>query len=205
MNRNGNPKAKSFGANRGGTRKSSQQSRMERLDPNLILRPAYKGQYLTTMKVLGDPISIATTVTSGVIQDSRAISVGTINNFTTRFACFEEYRIIKAQYQLNFFSSVNPGQGNFWLDENSSAAPTATEAQQRSGVQMVPCSSVERIHKMNYTPHSPSEQIWNPIATAQSLAFFKFYTDNANFGSSIVATGYMTERIVFTIQFRGVV
>jgi len=156
----------------------------------------------------GDPVVASTTVTTGAMTVTASLAVisTTINNFATRFANFEEYRIIKAKAIIRCFSSVNPGIGNLWLDDSGNiSAPTATEAQQRQGVKHFMFSDVDKEHTLTYVPQSPQEQIWNPIATAQQIAQFKLYTDNANFGASIVATQYCSIQVMFTVQFRGVV
>jgi hypothetical protein len=159
------------------------------------------------MVLPGDPSVLSTTVTTGVIASIQGINSSSINNFATRFVAFEEYRIVKAHLKVRCFSSTNPGVGNFWIDDTGSiAAPTAIEAQQRQGVERFSFSDVNpNVFQLTYTPRSPTEQIWNPIATPQSIATWKIYTDNANFGSSIVVTPYILVQGYFTVQFRGVV
>lgn len=102
------------------------------------------------------------------------------------------------------FSSTLPGQINAWVDETLTSAPTTTQANEYQGVTTFPAGANERTHVVKWVPHSPTELAYVPIATASQNATFKIYTDNGSFGSSVVATQYLTYQLMLTIQFRGI-
>lgn len=187
--------------------KKNTQKKIKQQDPNLLLRPAYKGQYCTTMKLPASPQVLSTTVTTGVIASTQTIDpTSVLNGWNARFAAtFKEYRVVKAVLKMKTFSSVLPGQINSWVDETSVTAPTATQAVEYQGITTYPAGNNERTHTVKWVPHSTTELAYLPMGTASNNAAFKVYTDNALFGSSIVATQYMTAQQFITIQFRGII
>jgi hypothetical protein len=159
------------------------------------------------MKLPSTTVVATTTITTGAIAVAFAVDPTTfVNNWGTRFATtFKEYRVIKAVLTMKTFSSTLPGQINAWVDETLTAAPTAAQAQEYQGITTFPAGANEMNHVVKWSPHSPTELAYVPISTASNNATFKIYTDNANFGSSIVATQYMTYQQLITIQFRGII
>jgi hypothetical protein len=175
-------------------------------DPLLNLRPAFPGQYVTTIKLPSITQVATTTVTTGVLAINTSVDpTSVLNNFGGRFgSTFKEYRVIKAVLKMKTFSSTLPGQINAWVDETLSSAPTTTQANEYQGVTTFPAGANEMTHIVKWVPHSPTELAYVPIASASTNATFKIYTDNASFGSSIVATQYLSYQQVITIQFRGI-
>lgn len=182
------------------------QPKSSKQDPNLLIRPAFPGQFVCSIKLPGTTSQLSTTVTTGVI--ATAITCDPITNITgwgTRFqSTFKEYRVVKALLKMKTFSSVLPGQINSWIDETLTSAPTANQALQYQGVTTYPAGNNERTHIVKWSPHSLSELSYLPIGTASNNATFKIYTDNAVFGASAVATPYMTAQVIYSIQFRGI-
>lgn len=203
MNRNGNPKAKSFRANRGGTRKSSQRKGMESA---LILYKEYPGQPTMSMVLEGNYGVLSTTVTSGAIALSLAIAQnGILNNFAARFLAFDQFRVVKAVAKVRLFSTQNPGVLSMFFSEDNSATPTAIIIGQAT-CKRFPASDVDRVHTLSYVPHDPAQQTWTTVAAGNpTIGYFKLYTDNAAYGSSIVATQYLSLTFDLTVQFRGLI
>jgi len=100
------------------------------------------------------------------------------------------------------FSSTNPGVLQFWIDEKSTNSPTLAEAQERATL-IQNASAVDRNPVLKWTCADPSDLMYVPTATAFVTATFKVFTNNANFGSSIVATDYLEVEPEFQFQFRG--
>ncbi len=176
-----------------------------RIDNGLIMRPAYTGQPCFATKIMSDPIKLTTTVTTGQIANTTTITNALITNFATRFAgMWDEYRIIKCRAIVVCFSSTNPGQMNHWFDEPSTAgaAPAIADARKNRCLRFN-ASDTGKPHQMTLTPHDPTLQQWNDTAVGLTIGVYKMYTDNANYGSSIVATDYCTVQFDLTIQFRG--
>jgi hypothetical protein len=173
----------------------------------LQLHPAFPGQYITAMTIPGTTLPLTTTVTTGVIASAYACDpTTTVTSWAARFgSTFKEYRVIKALLKIKQFSSTLPGQMNAWVDETLTTAPTSFQALEYQGVTTFAAGNNERTHIVKWVPHSTTELAYVPIATASTNATYKIYTDNANYGSSIVATAYCTTQVLFTIQFRGLV
>lgn len=175
-------------------------------DPNLNLHPAFPGQYVTTMKLPGLTTVASTTVTTGALAVNQNVNPNLfLNNAAALSAVFKEYRVIKSVLKIKTFSSTLPGQMNAWVDETLTTAPTAAQAQQYQGVTTFPAGANEFTHIVKWVPHSPTELAYVPTGSSSTNATFKIYTDNANFGSSVVATQYISYQQMFTIQFRGVI
>lgn len=192
--------------------KNNQKSRRRtnkpsKRDPNLNLHPAFPGQYVTTMKLPTSTAVLSTTVTTGALASAISVDpTAALANWATRFgAVFKEYRVIKAVLKMKMFSSTLPGQMNAWVDETLTGNPTSAQAQEYQGVTTFPAGANEMTHIVKWVPHSPTELAYVPVATGSTNATFKIYTDNASFGSSIVATQYMTYQQIITIQFRGII
>lgn len=151
----------------------------------------------------GLPVKATTIVTTGVIATVYSINTSQIQAFSTRFgSTFDEFRIVQANLRLSLFSSTNAGLILVFIDENSSAAPTVAEARERSQ-RTISASAVDRNLTLNWIAADPADLLYTPIANSFTPASFKMYTDNANFGSSIVATDYFEITCQFRVQFRG--
>jgi len=171
-------------------------------DPALILRPEYKGQPLYVSKVESAPFVLTNAATSGLGSLTQAITATFIPSFGTRFDLFDEYRVIKATVRVRCFSSVAPGLGVMWFDDDASSPPSSTDAQRNKALRFN-WSDTCNDHVLSWTPHDPSEQLFNPIATAYSPTNFKLFTDNLNYGAPIVATQLCSVSTELTVQFRG--
>lgn len=174
-------------------------------DPALRLIPEYRGQPVIqqVIQATGGPLS--TTVTTGAIANIVTLSAANISNFASRFVTFEQFRIVKVRARVRNFSVQNPGILNMWYDSQQSSTPTATLATNAISKKFN-ASSVEKEHTLVYTPHDPAEQAWSLVSAASGpIGYFKLYTDNSTYGSSIVATPYCLVEFDFTIQFRNFV
>jgi hypothetical protein len=149
------------------------------------------------------PSKLTTTVTSGLINHAYGISSAFVASFATRFgSTFVEYRMVMARIKLRFFSSTNPGVVQVWYDEKVASAPTLAEAQERY-ILSENASAIDRRPQLMWTAADPLDLQYSAIGTAYSPVTFKVYTDNANFGSSIVATDYVEVEGEIRFQFRG--
>lgn len=174
-------------------------------DNALMLRPEFIGQPVTELKIQSTSGVLGTTVTTGLISLNQSLNSTLIANFTTRFAGFAEFRIVKVMSKLRLFSSTNPGIISQWFSEDDSAANTAAKAA-NAAAQRISCSAVERVHTLTYVPHDPAQQTWTLVSSgAPVVGYHKVYTDAANYGSSIVATPYAYVEYDIFVQFRGLI
>ncbi len=175
------------------------------IDTSLLLIPEFPGQPNCTLKVTSDFVKLTTTVTTGAILAVATISSSGITNFTTRFAGFEEYRIVRSVLKINCFSSTNPGRIVAYVDPDDNTAPSLALSQAHRHITFA-ASDVANEKRLVYVPHDPAKQTWQTVATGTSATgYFKIYTSNGALGSSTVATEYMDYHMVHTIQFRGFV
>jgi len=177
------------------------QSKEKNLELQLI--KSYPNQVTWQVKLPATPIKLTTTVTTGIVANSLNVSILGLNNFATRFgATFVEYRIVRAQFVIRFFSSTNPGIIQFWIDEKSASAPTSTEALERF-VMSASAAQIDKACQLKWVCSDPLDLQYTAIGTSYTPATFKSYTNNTQFGSSIVATDYAEIIPHFTLQFRG--
>lgn len=192
-------------SNKNGNRKAGNRQNNKKTEKNLeiSLIRTYPHQVAWQVWLPGSPTKFTTTVTSGLIASGIAITSNSITSFATRFgSTFVEHRIIRAIFRIRFFSSTNPGVIQFWIDEKSTSTPTLAEAQERA-VLIESASGTSRQPVIKWVCADPLDLQYSAIGTPVTLATFKCYTNNANFGSSAVATDYFEVEPVFELQFRG--
>jgi len=183
------------------TRQNAGRSAEKKLEIQLIR--TYPRQVVWDVWLPGLPVKETTTVTTGVIASTYRVYSSTIASFATRFgSTFVEYRIVKAVATLRLFSSTNPGVIQCWFDEQSNATPTSAEAKERY-ISSVSASAIDTRPKWTWTAGDPQDLAYQPIGTVFNPVTFKFYTDNSNFGSSVVATDYFEVEMGLRFQFRG--
>jgi hypothetical protein len=175
-----------------------------RQDTVLFLRPEFPGQPVCVHKVYTFVPPLLTTVTSGaIISNSTLVASTLIPNLATRFAGYSEFRIVKVIAKVRCYSTTNPGILVMWFSEDDSTAPTATKAISSVAKEFSASANLPE-HTLTYVPHDPAQQTWTLVSSgAPVIGYHKLYTDNANFGSSIVATPYCTLAFESTVQFRG--
>jgi hypothetical protein len=142
--------------------------------------------------------------TSSLINSTTSLTAGLITNFASRFAAFDEYRILK------FVITIRPVTANVngvlvaWVEPLSSGTPTATNAQTNVTNYLMLNNSHGKAIRFSYQPADPGFQVFQPISTTSFVyGYLKQYTSTADFGSNLAsATGtHVTAEIV--IQFRG--
>jgi hypothetical protein len=148
---------------------------------------------------------LTTTVTSGVIASTTPIQAGIIASFGSRFALFDEYLLESFTVKLDTCSSNLAGLINVWFETNatSTATPTQNDAKDNKTLTFA-AGSNDRTHKLHYNPRNAVTQVWTPISTTTvTIGNLKVYTDNSNYGSSVVATDYVVMTGVMRVSFRG--
>jgi len=184
------------------SRKIKQQQK-DKTDPNWILRPAFPSQPVGSFKVLSNPAKLTTTVTTGVISAVVTLSSSNIASFATRFAGWEEGRMIKAVLKVDCFSATNPGRILMYQDADDSTTPTLALAQSHKA-KSFSAADVFEPHILVFNNHNVDDLEYNTVSSGiNTMGYFKLYTDNAALGSSIVATDYLGYTVEYTIQFRG--
>jgi hypothetical protein len=191
-------KTKTQNKNKTTTRKVSSEKKLE-----IMLIPTYPKQVCWDVWLSGLPVKETTTVTTGALASTYVVQSGNIQSFATRFgSTFVEYRIVQASLKMRLFSSTNPGVIQVWYDEQSASTPVLAEAQERY-ISSISAGAVDTKPSWLWTCADPLDLQYLPIGTAKTVVTFKFFTNNANFGSSIVATDYIEIESRLRVQFRG--
>lgn len=165
--------------------------------------PSYPRQPLASFKVMADSVVASTTVTSGIIAlVYECDPVSNVIDWSTRFELFEEYRVVQCRAIVHCFASTNPGTIIMYWDETSATAPTATAAQER-GINLFSAGGNSKPHSITWKPVDIADLVYHNTGTVFVPVRLKLYTDNANYGASIVATQYVSVTLEYTIQLRG--
>lgn len=171
------------------------------MDPALALRPEFPGEPCVSLKINRNPLTLVTTVTTGVIASVSPIRSADIPTFSTRFAGFKEWRIVKTVVKFKNFSSNTTGLLCQWFDNQTYTPSLVTSVNTRG--QRFNMSSIGKDHVLVYTPHDVDEQAWTAIGTDFTSGYIMFYTNNAEYGAPTTVTQVGTAEIVHTVQFRG--
>jgi hypothetical protein len=151
----------------------------------------------------GTPVKVTSTVTTGAIATVVSVTPTSITSFNARFAStFVEYRIVRAKFQIRLFSSTNPGVIQAWFDEKNNGTPTLAEANERATL-IFNGSAVDTRPVLKWTCSDDLDLQYTATGTTATSGSFKVFSNNANFGSSIVATDYLIIEPEFQLQFRG--
>ncbi len=130
---------------------------MNRPNPELELHPSFKGQAVLSCVIDADPTLLTTTVTTGVISSAQTISAANISSFTTRFAMWLEYRIVKVHIDWTCIANNTTGVCVGWIDEAGSGAPSGAASLAAGGRVEFPLSDVFGTHSKVWTPNDIGE------------------------------------------------
>jgi hypothetical protein len=169
----------------------------------ISLVPSYPKQVVWQSWLPAAPRKLTTTVTTGLIADAYTVSFGIPTNFATRFgSTWVEARVVRAKFAVRMFSSTNSGVLRFWYDEKLASAPTLVEAQERAMLS-VNASDITVRSAPEWTCTDITDLGYLSVSAPATKVTFKSYTDNANFGSSIIALDYCEICPEVLVQFRG--
>jgi hypothetical protein len=166
--------------------------------------PAYRGQQTVRLSLPGTSGLLVTTITSGVAAYTIVLSTADITGFATRFgSTFDEYRILSSLVKVRAVSPAT-GVSCTWFDEKSSAAPTVNECYERTHL-TVPNNSADPKSQfsMKWVARDLLDLQYSPIGTVSTPAYWKIYSDLANFGAPAVVTPLWYVELDFLIEFRG--
>jgi len=101
------------------------------------------------------------------------------------------------------FSSTNPGRVILYADPDDNTTPTLQTARNHRSM-MLGASNITHPFEMSYTPHDLEKLNYTSVGVSDTaIGYFKFFTNNTNLGSSVVATDYLDYSVELTVQFRG--
>lgn len=174
-----------------------------RPDPNLELHPSFPGQAVLSCVVDADPTIYTTTITTGVISAAQTINAANITNFSTRFATWQEYRIVKVYVEWTCLAQTTTGVFVGWVDEAGSSAPSGNSSLAAGGRVEAPLGDVFNKHRKEWTVHDIGDLEYTAVGSTSTIGYIKTYTSNALYGAPTVATTAILMRPKYVIQFRG--
>jgi len=179
--------------------------------------PSLRGQEqaVTELVIRGTPHLLTSTVTTGKIAFALKLDpCADIESFTTRFgADYEEVRLLGCEVrtiatQNSFVSggSSDNGVSAIWIDEKYSSAPTALETTGKSVIWLKNTGTVKQQETITWIPNDVADMAFVSAAAGSigNSAYFKLYTDNANYNSPIVASSLFLVQVSYLVELRGI-
>ncbi len=146
---------------------------------------------------------LATTVTTGVISNVVNISTANVLGLTRYTNAWDEYRIIEAHMDI-IPVVTSTGILRHWFDEQSSTAPTVNESVERDVYNQLISNGFKNIKTFTWKPRDIKDLQFISSSTTSVVAYFKTYTDNANWGAPAAATTVAVQQLRLIVEWRGV-
>jgi hypothetical protein len=165
---------------------------------------SYVGEVVQSLIIPANPIKLTSTVTTGVIAHNHACDpVADVNSWAERMGdMFVEYRVIKIVAIIHNIASAT-GLTQFYWDEVNST-PDAAAASQRTGMTILANTLGNQAYKVtSFVPTDLDDLNYKQITSSQTVAYFKAYTNNTDYGTTTVATDLFSYRLHYYIQFKG--
>jgi len=132
-------------------------------------------------------------------------------NWSTRFqVIFSEYCIVGIKFCIRNGNrgagAVDGGTTEWYLDESSSAAPTANQALAHPRISLLNVgieSGRREIGKMSWMAADFQDLSWSDTAVASTPVYIKGFTNNANFATPAASTQNWYIDWTYRIAFRG--
>lgn len=150
------------------------------------------------------PISFS--IVAGAVAGVQGIDPGTIvPSFSTKFAAFREWVLCGLRFEIRLNNVVNTqGVVVAYVDEKTSAAPTAAEALGHPRLDMQVAPLFERKpYIIDWIPRDLNDEAYTQVGTAFSPVYLKVFTNNANFVTGATTTGQVIVTGSLALQFRG--
>jgi hypothetical protein len=151
---------------------------------------------------------VTSLITAGGAAASVPLDLTQIPSFSTRFASlFREYAIVGARLELRLNNTLNnAGLVCGYLDEQSSAAPTANECASRPRLDMLLTQQFQPgSYRMSWKPRDLLDLDFVNTATTFTPVWLKIFTNVANFGTTASTTGQVIVTGTLALVFRGYV
>lgn len=146
---------------------------------------------------------------TGALAAVLNIDASQIIGFSSRFASlFQEFSIVGARFEIRVSASAAPqGMILAYIDENSSAAPTALQALHRPHAEIPLVGSVVdstgSLHVVEWKAHSYADLTWDPVSTAGTVGYLKLYADVTNTGTQATTAADILITGALAVCFRG--
>jgi hypothetical protein len=156
------------------------------------------------------PILInSTAVVTGGLAAVFNIDTTQIRSFATRFASlFQEFCVVGARFELRVSTSSAPqGMLLAFIEENSAAAPTASNAINRPHAEIPLTSTVVdstgSLHVVEWKAHSYTDLNWVATSSAGTVGYLKLFASVADTGTSATTAADILVTGALALCFRG--
>lgn len=202
--------------------KKKQRQSTQRLDQVVVTSgslpaPNVTGKTLTAQMSVGrvwgfdlPTLFTSYTVSSGTLASSVPIDQTNLNLFSTRFGnTFIEYRILGFRGRLRISgTSINPaGVVKCWLDEKSSATPTAAQSQDRPCVDLLISGSntggLDTTVEIKWVAKDLLDLDWTAVGTTATPVWLKLFANTTYTGTGMTTGATVILDGVMRVQFRG--
>ncbi len=146
---------------------------------------------------------LATTVTTGVIANVVTVSAANVLGLTRYTNAWDEYRILEAHIDIIPVLTSTGILRHFW-DEQSSSVPTTNESVERDVYSQLISNGFKNIKTFTWKPRDIADLKFIASSTSAAVAYFKSYTDAANWGAPTAATTVAVQQLRLIVEFRGV-
>jgi len=147
-------------------------------------------------------------IVAGALATSIGLDITRVNAWATRFAgTFREYAIVGARLELRMNNvAVTAGILAAFLDEETAAAPTATQALNRPRLDVTVGPVFEpRAYHLDWKPADILDLDFVDTGTTFTPVWLKLYTDQTNFGTTASTSGQVIITGSLALEFRGYV
>lgn len=147
-------------------------------------------------------------ITAGSVTVNQNLDLSQINAFASRFASlFREYCIVGARVEirLNVMSASAQGVVKAWIDEDSAAAPTLSNALNRATLDIALVGApIDKVYVINWKPLDYLDLDWTDTGTTFTPAFLKLYGTTST-GLAAASAGQLIVTGTLAFCFRGYV
>jgi len=178
---------------------------------DLTLRKEFRGQASMQQWLSAAPITLTAAASTGLVAVSVPVSVSQIPNFTSRFAAFQEARIVGCRAKVLCFSSTHQGILSHWFESGLDLTPPTLANTEDQIVKRFNFSDITKPHVLHYTPSDPLELQWAPLSSTATIAGnYNIFTNSANYGSTPSGSVSPTPssallQVDFLVQLRGLI
>ncbi len=165
-------------------------------------RPQNPNQIRTRATYQCGPVALSTSL-SGIIADSaNQVKLSSIPNYTYLQTLWEEYRILKARWEITPTNPTATGASKFYVDESDTTVPTLGTAGTKLGIVVPNTSCAAPRYVVKWAAQDLKDLQWSPTTSTTTVATLKTYTDG-NYGCTTTSTQLWLVQLFVELELRG--
>lgn len=148
------------------------------------------------------PVVLSTSISAIIADASNQIKLSGIPNYTYLQSMWEEYRFLRAWWEIYPAAPAGTGVTAFYCDESDTTVPTLTTAGQKMGIKLPNNSNCYRKTTVKWAPQDLKDLQWTPTTSTTTFVTLKVYTDG-NYGCSTTSTSMWMIQAKVLLELRG--